>query len=293
MHGNEPAGAIAIELILKMLDVEIITNPEFTLDGRVVGIIGNTRAYATQTRYIDVDLNRIWHSDQINLLLEEPQLATNSEESEMMDIIDLINQIEVEHPSPHVIVMDIHTTSSASGIFTIPSHSDTSLSIAQNLHAPVIHGMLEGVSGTLLHYFTEEYRETPTDTVVFEAGQHDEPLSINRAIAAITNCFRTLGMVKSEHIENVHDRLLLEHCRGLPLELNLIYKHSIQSEDRYVMKPGFKNFDSIREGDLLGHSRHGAVLSPYSGRLLMPLYQVQGDEAFFIIQDIRTGGETR
>ena len=52
------------------------------------------------------------------------------------------------------------------------------------------------------------------------------------------------------------------------------------------MMPGFKNFQPIEKGQLLGHDARGEVRAPKNGCILMPLYQQQGDEGFFIIKVI-------
>ena len=44
MHGNEKAGIRAVDIILKMLEVEPIINQGFLYSGRIVGMRGNIRA---------------------------------------------------------------------------------------------------------------------------------------------------------------------------------------------------------------------------------------------------------
>jgi len=44
MHGNEPAGVLAIREVLKMLEVEPLGNPTFRYAGQFVGLIGNSFA---------------------------------------------------------------------------------------------------------------------------------------------------------------------------------------------------------------------------------------------------------
>jgi len=50
------------------------------------------------------------------------------------------------------------------------------------------------------------------------------------------------------------------------------------------MKPGFKNFDDVHKGQELASDINGTVLSPYQGKILMPLYQSKGEEGFYIIE---------
>ena len=44
------------------------------------------------------------------------------------------------------------------------------------------------------------------------------------------------------------------------------------------------NFQTIKTGDVLAHNEHGPVSSPMDGLILMPKYQPQGDDGFFIVQ---------
>ncbi len=281
MHGNEPAGVRAIELLLKMLEVEPITNPDFALSGNIIGLIGNKTAYELDQRFVDRDMNRCWSKETI-----EDKTPTLSESKEIQEVYRIIKE-EIELTgSQEVIVMDLHTTSSHQGIFSIPSESEESLRIAKQLHAPVILGIAEGLKGTSLHFFNKENMGVDCTPIVFESGQHEENLSINRAIAAIINCMRTVNMVKEEHVENVHDKILIEFSTPLPKIALLIYGHGISREDNFAMKPGYVNFSPIEKGDWLANDKAGKILAPYSGRLLMPLYQTLGEDGFFIIKEV-------
>jgi succinylglutamate desuccinylase len=54
----------------------------------------------------------------------------------------------------------------------------------------------------------------------------------------------------------------------------------------FKMFPGFQNFSPIRKGEPLATDRHGIVYAPNGGCILMPLYQGQGNDGFFIgVQD--------
>ena len=80
MHGNEPAGVRAIELVLKMLDVEPIKNPSFSYKGRFLGVIGNLKAFNAQQRFLDKDLNRYFSKTHLeNLHKTDPSLHDNED----------------------------------------------------------------------------------------------------------------------------------------------------------------------------------------------------------------------
>ena len=286
MHGNEPAGVKALELMFKMLEVEPITNPLFQFKGRLVGLRGNCRAMRAGKRFIVKDLNRQWTIENVNRIKTAALEDLDSEDLEIKENLELIHQ-EIEAYQPDkIVVLDLHTTTAFGGIFSICTDEAESERIAVGLHAPVIKGLLNGIRGTSLHYFQTANIGIDTVTVCFESGQHDEALSTNRAIAAITNCLRTIGCVQAEHIENRHDSILIEYSKQLPKIAELIMVHSIRPGDDFVMAPNYKNFNPIQKGDLLAHDKHGPIKAQEDGLILMPLYQKQGDDGFFLIRQL-------
>lgn len=284
MHGNEPAGVRALELMGKMLEVEPITNPDFVFKGNLLGLIGNLQAYRLQQRFINKDLNRQWTPERINGLQGKTEL--DAEEQEMFEVLEIIHTRIKETNPKQLIILDLHTTSSKGGIFTICTDDEASIRIALELHAPVIKGLLKGLKGTTLHYFTSENMNVPTIGVTFESGQHKDPLSINRAIAAITNCMRTLGCVDADHIENRHDSLLMEYSKDLPKMTELIMRKAIEEEDQFRMLPNYKNFQEVSKGEIIAYDINGDIAVEENARILMPLYQKQGEDGFFLIKEI-------
>lgn len=286
MHGNEPAGIKAIDMMSKMLVVEPITNPNFVYSGSFLGLIGNLQAYHKNKRFINKDLNRSFTKKNIEFIERHSEDELKDELLEIKQILKVIRETIEEIKPEKVVVLDLHTTSSYGGIFTITTDDPESLRIAVELHAPVIKGMLKGIRGTTLHYFTKENFNMDMTPVTFESGQHDETLSINRAIAAITNCMRTIGSISPEHVENQHDRLLIEHSKNLPKVSELISAHNISEGDNFNMYPNYKNFQRISSGEIIAEDNEGPIEAPEDALLLMPLYQSQGEDGFFLIKKL-------
>ncbi|MEL6922587.1 MAG: succinylglutamate desuccinylase/aspartoacylase family protein [Bacteroidota bacterium] len=284
MHGNEPAGVKALDLMFKMLEVEPITNPAFEFKGRLTGFRGNVRALSLQKRFIRKDLNRQWTIQNIERVLSADDTMLDEEDHELKELHTAIHEEIQDYQPDKIVVLDLHTTTAFGGIFSISTDDPESVRIATELHAPVIKGMLNGIQGTSLHYFHNNNFTPDTVAVCFESGQHKESLSINRAIAAITNCLRTIGCVQAAHIENQHDRLLIEYSKGLPKIADLLYCHKISIADEFRMVPNYSNFQAVKKGEVLAFDRNGPIESPHDGRILMPLYQKQGDDGFFIIR---------
>ncbi len=291
MHGNEPAGVLALEEMFRMLEREPETNTDFTFHGRIIGMIGNVAAFNQNKRFIGKDLNRQFTPENVSRIQNaRHDDELDSEDKELRAILDMV-WVEINDYNPKKIVfLDLHTTTAFGGIFSIATDDMESQRIAVELHAPVIRKMIDGIQGTTLHYFNKDNFGRDTVAVTFESGQHNEELSVKRAIAAITNCMRSIGCVSAEDVENKHDSILIEYSRGLPKIADLLYCHSIMPEDEFRMKEGYKNFQTVEKGEVLAQDRNGEIRSKNNGRILMPLYQKQGEDGFFIIETIEEFG---
>ena len=179
-------------------------------------------------------------------------------------------------------IIDLHTTTADGGIFTIAADDQMSSTLAKGLHAPVILGFTENLKGTTLGYFNRPLKDD--FCIVFEGGQHDDPESVYRTAAAIVNCMRTIGSVDSRHVDHRHDGMLIKVSEGLPKVTKLIYHYKIAEGEQFIMNPGFKNFQPLHKGDVIAKNESGPVTSPMDGLILMPKYQDQGDDGFFIVE---------
>lgn len=285
MHGNEPAGIKAIEYVGKMLDVEPIRNSDFYYKGSFIGLAGNMQAIAEGERYLTKDLNRSWTDDNVNRVMNADKQDLQHEDVELREILETVNELILEVKPTKLIVVDLHTTSSHGGIFSLPTQDPESLEIARELHAPVILGMLKGIKGTSLHYFRTETMGIDTVALAFESGQHEEKLSVNRAIAALVNCMRTIECVHSDHVENQHDSILIEYSKDLPKVSELVDKYAIENQGDFKMKLGYTNFQKVIKGEYLADDGETSVHASVSGRILMPLYQKRGEDGFFLIKE--------
>lgn len=286
IHGNEPAGVKALTMMFKMLEVEPITNPSFEYRGTILGLIGNRQSYVLQQRFITRDLNRIWTDENVDRILKTDKSLLQHEALELREILDLIHNELASRNYSRLVVLDMHTTSSFGGIFTLPTNDEESIRIALELHAPVIRGMIDGIEGTTLHYFRNDNFSIPTVACTFESGQHNEQLSVNRAIAAITNCMRTIEAINPDNVENVHDSLLIEYSANLPKLSQLHSMHPIQKGDNFRMLPNYRNFQKVSKGEHLAEDKNGVIVANADGMILMPLYQEKGEDGFFLIQKI-------
>ncbi|MGB4960113.1 MAG: succinylglutamate desuccinylase/aspartoacylase family protein [Saprospiraceae bacterium] len=286
IHGNESAGVRALQLFFKNLNEKSNTNPDFVYKGEVIGLLGNVNAYSQSKRFIEKDMNRCWVPEHIGQIMNTDKLMLKNEDLEMRELLEMVH-LEVNRLQPSKLyLLDLHTTSSDGGIFSITTAKKESINTAYEMHAPVVLGLLKDISGTTLHYFTKENIGIPCISIGFESGHHDDLQSIDRCVAAIINFIRAIGVIDPQEVENHHDYILKEYIKKLPEVVEVVYKFKIEDNKLWQMKPGYKNFQKVKRNELLARYDGNDVLCPMDGRILMPLYQSQGEEGFFIVRDV-------
>lgn len=279
IHGNEAAGVAGLMALFRLLE----QHPPPRFCGRLLALRGNCAALAAGKRFLEKDLNRQWTPENIAALRTATLAALANEDRELRELLDLLQDFVATAAPERIYVIDLHTFTAPGGPFVVPSPTAESLRLGTELHAPVVLGMTEGLRGTTLHYFNDEAWGIPTEALSLEAGQHADPQSVGRCTAAVLNLLRTVDCTPGWAVVDAYDQLLRADSRALPRVLRLVYRHAIGPDDQFRMLPGFINFRRIRPGQPLATDRRGWIYAPCHGRILMPLYQPQGEDGFFVV----------
>lgn len=279
LHGNEPAGVMASERVLHRLRTD-----ETPLFGEVVFLAGNRAALSRGVRYVDRDLNRAWSREAVEARRRGEHPVEDAEDREQRELLEVVDELLLSASGP-VYVLDLHTTSGSGGAFSTTADTLENRALALNFPVPLVLGLEELVEGTLHDYL--DYRGCVT--VAFEAGQHDEPKAVSRAEAAIWLTLSATGVVREAKAPRVAEarKELAREGRKHPRVVEMRHRHPVVPEDGYLMEPGFLNFQSVRKGQVLGRDRSGQIRAPERGRILMPLYQEQGEDGYFIVREFR------
>jgi succinylglutamate desuccinylase len=122
-----------------------------------------------------------------------------------------------------------------------------------------------------------------------ETGQHDDPAAVDRAEAAVWIAVASAGLLPEELAPEVAEarRLLKRDAGHLPRALEMREKRDVEEGDGFAMAPGYVNFQPVREGEVVARDAQGDVAVGEGGRLLMPLYQEQGEDGFFLVREFR------
>jgi predicted deacylase len=277
IHGNEPAGVHAVRRVLLAL-----ADRREQMSGRLVALAGNVAALEAGRRFVDRDLNRAWTATRLADLRRPDRTSGAVEDREQVELLEAIEGV-LGGADEAVYALDLHTTSGPGGLFSAFTDSLPQRAFASAFPLPMIFGLEELVDGTLLNLLSEH----GVVAITVETGQHDEPASIDRAEAAIWIGLVAAGLF-AEHAlpEASAARKLLQRDAGhLPRALEMRYKRDVVDGDGFTMAPGYSNFDHVRAGDVVARDAQGEVRLSESGRLLMPLYQEQGEDGFFLVRE--------
>ena len=276
LHGNEPAGYLALRRVFEALG----SDPE-GLAGRFVGLTGNRKALAAGRRYLEVDLNRAWTPDRLERVRDTAQ-PLEAEDDELRELSRALEALIEEEGQ--ITLLDLHTTSGGGPAFTNLDDTLRNRGFAFRLPVPHVLGLEEELAGTLLaHLVARRFV-----AVGFEAGQHADPASVDRAAAAVWIALEHAGVLRPGSRPEVAEAeaLLREHSKTLPDVVEVRYRHPIEPGEQFEMLPGFTSFQRVEKGRELARHQGRPVQATEAGRLLMPLYQRQGEDGFFLIRRV-------
>ena len=296
LHGNEPAGPRALERIF-----ESIESAELDLRGELVGLVGNRGALDRGVRYVDRDLNRLWEPGRVERLSGvlaaardagrpgrssgAPAGAQVAEDVEMVELLAELRAAFDRARGP-VHVIDLHTTSGGSPPFATIEDSLRNRRFALRFPLPVILGIEEELDGTMLSYL----EDLGCRNVGLEGGRHEDPRSVDHLEAAAWVALAAAGLLCRGTADGRVDEAratLRRATRGLPHVLEVRYRHAVGPGDRFRMRPDWQSFQPVVRGVVVAEDSAGPVDAPESGRMLMPLYQSQGEDGFFIVREFR------
>ncbi|HYW34623.1 MAG TPA: succinylglutamate desuccinylase/aspartoacylase family protein [Balneolaceae bacterium] len=278
IHGNEPAGVQALQQIVNMLQHK---NHQFR--GKFLALRGNLPALRRHVRYIDEDLNRIWFPSIIDKIRRKPkEELQSSERRQIKSMLHILDDFLPEKPSQPAIFVDLHSFSANGDMFAITAPRKNHLDLFGRMHVPLVFGIQKTLQGAALRY----YQDRGHITLVVEGGPHQSRITVKNNVAATLTLLNKAGCLSTSDLHTLtnYETYLDKENAHLPRQVDLVYQHMIEPGDHFEMRPGFKNFQEISKGEWLASDKEGKIRSHCDGYLLMPLYQQQGNDGFFITQ---------
>lgn len=277
VHGNEPGGVLGLQRVLAVLE----TRPE-VVRGNLVALCGNRGALARARRFVREDLNRVWTEERVARVREHPS-ALQDEDAELRDLDRALAEI-IPDARGRVVFLDLHSTSGGGAPFSVLDDTLANRSLARLLPVPCVLGLEEELAGTLLGYLNRQGYAA----VGFECGQHAAPGTVDRAEAAVWIVLEGSGVLEPGSCPEVERsrRRLEADTAGMPVMVEVRDRHHIPLGSRFAMRPGYGNFQRLTQGELLAEQDGSPVHAEREGLILMPLYQAQGQDGFFVVRPV-------
>lgn len=277
VHGNEPSGVLALQRVFNQLHTD-----QISLNGQLIGVLGNTRGFQQGVRYVNEDLNRLFLPSRIELARLAPDEQT-FEMLELLSICDLVDSLE-SRTNDELFFLDCHTTSSPSIPFiSLNEGFPPSLQLAQRIPVAAVIGAEREIKGCLAEWLNKRGWTGFT----YEAGQHAADLSVDNQEAAIWLALLHAGCVceaqAQRYLKRARD-VLQQQGTQQQMVYRLQSAYRIRDEETFRMEPGFRNLQRVRQGEHLATSDGRPVVAQEDSYLLMPLYQSQGNFGYFLVQ---------
>lgn len=277
IHGNEPAGVFALHEVTQELN-----RKKEHLSGSIIAISGNQWALERSVRYQETDLNRMWTEDKIEALIKGDLIPKNEDEKQQLEIFRLLHDLINTETGPFYF-FDLHTTSSASIPFITVNDSLLNRKFTSQYPVPLILGIEEYLDGPLLSYINE----LGYVSFGFEGGRHDDLSSINNHTVFIYLSLIFSGALNKSTVE--YDIYLRDWKTLIPNHqafYEIYSRFEVRENEKFVMKSGFSNFQTINRNEHLATINGNKIYAKEKSIIFMPLYQVQGNDGYYLIRKI-------
>ena len=247
MHGNEIAGAIVLD--------ELLRDGFQPRRGRLTIGFLNLAAFArfdaaqpTASRFIDEDMNRLWDPSILGSDRDSIELARARELRALFDEVDIL--------------VDLHSMLWPSEPLILSGPTEKGRAFARTLGIPSMvvsdHGHSSGPR--LIDYSLFANPGDSRVACLIEAGPHWEPSTVETARAAVQSLLRSTGMAKPAAVAAPEPRIR-------SAEVTRVVTAATGS---FNFTQAFRGGEIIRDRDtLIGHDGADEIRTPYDDCLLV------------------------
>jgi hypothetical protein len=233
-------------------------------------------------RFVSRDLNRGWDAPNLERLVDSPRATLEHEDREQRELCEAF--LAIERESPRIAFFDLHTTSGATEPFICFEDTPDNRILTAALPVVGVMGLERAVHASMLSWCVARGHIG----ISFEAGQHEDPATRRRHVATVWTLLIALGAIDAAHVPDLemHRQELAQAVRGPPRAVEVRYRHVVENGDEFEMIGDFASFDPIEAGQIVARDRTGVIRAPESGLMLMPRYQAQGEDGFFVAREL-------
>lgn len=247
VHGNEPAGRLAIEKV-----TELVASREWKIDGDVFGLIGNPLAVQQQTRFVTENLNRAFG---------RAEFPDSNEAKRSEEILAWFNELKTRYSEMYLI--DLHSV----------SMGETRIAIF-NVENPVAQKWCHEISPipfflgekdlVLPGALTNAFEHFGGTAVAIECGNHNSETGTTVALEHIENALDSLHMLKEKSV-SFKNVIAYE---GAPRMYTLTY--AIKPHAGFVWDMPISSELFVAKDTQYAHDDAGAHIAPEDSYIIMP-----------------------
>lgn len=279
VHGNEPAGVLAVQRVLGELQQR-----ELPVAGRLVALGGNLPALAQGRRFLGRDLNRGWSAWALADLLERAGDGAEAcpEDRQQRELLQRFEEV-VRTASGPVVFVDLHTSSADGPPFLCLPDTVDNRRLGLATGVPILLGIEETIDGASLEWWAER----GIAALAVEGGRHEHPATADNLQAVLWLLLARLGLLPKGQVDlSPHRAQLRAAAAGADPIVEIVHRHAIAPQDQFRMEPGFVNFQRVPKGHLLARDRRGELRAPKACCVMLPLYQALGDDGYFLARPV-------
>lgn len=255
VHGNEPCGAIALDWFLK--------NNFRPQSGKLTLGFINVEAYfafdpknPNRTRWVDEDFNRLWAEG----VLEDTTRKKTSEFLRANEVKGLVSQADF--------MLDIHSMQKPCVPLMMAGMLQKGIDFAKSvgMSMPIISDTGHKEGTRMRDYLGFSIKESNSNALLVECGQHWEQLSEKIAIETMIRFLRSTSTVDKEFGEEfINDLKPAKFQKGVYKVGEII---TIKT-DKFKFSNDWQGFDILKKGDIIGQDDQKFIYAPYDETILI------------------------
>lgn len=241
LHGNEPTGALIIQKLNKVLKKEQI-------NGEIILVIGNPKAYKAKKRFIDTDLNRIFH-----LNFEKPY---NTEEKRALEIAPILKKVDY--------LLDIHCTQKPSTAFVYCKNSPKHLQLAEIFECDYIVNPTKKFKLDVKSVSSDDFVDKNGGIgITYETGWNMDLSTLDKAFQKTKEFLSYLKIAFMDETPKKSKSILLS-----------VQEYLIPKNTNFKLARDYNNFDLVKSGKNIAKEGNKGIKRPYDAYILFPKKEI-------------------
>ncbi len=241
IHGNEPSGTLALQKLQQQLNQGELT----LIKGELHLVpIANPQAYQEKKTFIDANLNRIFC----------PSLSPRSYEQHLANkLCSFVDKCDV--------FVDLHSLQAEWQDFLYQDYATPACAtLAKSSGVDSVINWWPQLYETIDSYDTLQYAHSKGKAcVLYEAWQHDDPQSVDRAYHLIRNILHHYGLI------------LYEQCTPPSNKQTIVMTDIIFKKEEWHFVQPRKQFDVLRKGEAIAvYDSWETLYAPKDCIMIMP-----------------------